>query len=646
MTKYARQADIYQRSDFHIEAGTSSASLSNACIDAESIWISSYNAKDNDAKSTRFIYKEYNGTAVLVRIFKKNLQNYLRIAPIARAILLPDPGDTPIQLYGLLVSDEADWVEGRSLSLEEPPERDLGEAVARLPANFHSLSPLDWDPVWGDVCTSFINEMTRNPQARQVYVTGGRDHHRLLVGTLLLALLRTAVGRDASRGRPKLSLGLSTVGPPHGDPATDYTIFCRRVLPKSAYRKLTIDLDEPVQARATTLRSPAPAQRPSRAPSPTETKPIQSHRPRPTETPVDNRLLRSRPDQANATPTRQWSENRTRPSLGNSADPTSASATPHTVADGETPAAMPAPAPSGEIPPIVLSPSSIRELLALAERIWTDKTSPAQLLQAIQDRLGPSEETEIRRVFTAAKEDISFSDEARALVLGGIHAIFSEAISTESAMLGEIEILLRTWPTTARILYAIRLLRARPSSVALQPKLLASIGSLIELASSPGDTEDAPLGMRLGFLEMAAGSDRLPKDVRKAATIAADELCLRSSGDIPPSLVLRVLARAAQEARSNTPLASAQATVATAGIAGALTDPILVHVASLALFQETGIAPDHAYGILRNAAEQDPRWGAGLALEVAFRRAVEERSDGWVCNDLLATTGQPPVDER
>lgn len=281
----------------------------------------------------------------------------------------------------------------------------------------------------------------------------------------------------------------------------------------------------------------------------------------------------------------------------------------------------------------------VRDLLARADEAWTRRTSPAAVLQSIHARLDPADTGAIRHALHLSLTDETAGPEARAIVSGGIRVRGEAVIAQDATLLAALAAAYEDWPLTARILHLIRLLRAPPGSGEMPEDMRAAVGMLIRACADTTHADQAPLEMRQGFLLAAAGSDRLDGATRGTALAAGDGLVVRTQMQVPPAILLRILARSAAATRKASATAWAKACIAEAEIAGRLSDPALVHLAALAMFRETGIGLGGALALLKDAAAASLGWQPGGELERAFAAAPRAQEAGMVCRNLLVKPG-------
>lgn len=273
----------------------------------------------------------------------------------------------------------------------------------------------------------------------------------------------------------------------------------------------------------------------------------------------------------------------------------------------------------------------VRDLLARADDAWTRRAGPAAMLQALHARLDAADTGTARRAFCLALIEGDGRPQAQAMVSGGIRARFEARIGADEALCAAFARTYARWPQSARILHLIRLFRAPPGAGDLPPDMDGPVRALMADCAAPGTFGDAPFEMCHGFLHAAAGSDRLPQVLRAEALAAADGLLLRTRDEVPPSVLLRSIARAAAATRRAGATPWARACIEASGIAGVLSEPALVHVATLAVFRETSAGLGGALALLKDAATA--RTG-GTASD-AFTLAPALDHDGLFCRGLL-----------
>ncbi|WP_237152370.1 hypothetical protein [Oryzibacter oryziterrae] len=459
-----------------------------------------------------------------------------------------------------------------------------------------------------EACISAVDVLSYRRSICKVIVVGGDIEERFRVAVELMNLMRSSF--------PRMTFGLLTSYDMDVDLGTDLTVMCCEIPPINTSQAILIPLDPPKGKRLRVPSvSPSPkgtVVRPGRSPSAG----LPERAP-----PMDQ----ATPIQSTSTPSFQG---------GGSIE-----------GQGRQPAETSSPTPV----PVASAPVAPEEcaaaLLHLAFRICSRRTSPAPLIQAIQDRLGPLGAEQVRRVFEVALRVSYDNAEAAALTMGGIQSTFEGILSSDAKLEEATFKAFESWPPSARVLYTSRLLRGRSNSEALGERLLGLVGGLIDFCAGFNDLDGTPIDMRFGFLQSAAASGRLPDEIRDRAAVSADRLSLR--GDrIAPSTLLRVLARSGAAAEGTSPLARAYAIVELTGVAPALADPMLVHLAALMLSHETGVDVATAFGIIQDAASRSSGWTVGRELERAFASALELHDDGFVCRRLLPRSAVGEVELR
>lgn len=276
----------------------------------------------------------------------------------------------------------------------------------------------------------------------------------------------------------------------------------------------------------------------------------------------------------------------------------------------------------------------VLDLIARAEQTWKHRSSPAPLVQSIQEHLGSASDDEKCMALAAVLKLGAVSPEAQAMVTGGICAEFTTIVAADPALGPALEGAYQVWPRTAQILYTIRLLRSPLAIGAPITDLLGSIGALIEACSHSERPEDVPFEMSLGFLQAVNSSDLLPQKQRDAALLGADALLLMRR-EVCPSVLSRILHRHSERIHEISALARTRRIVESSNIVDSLTNPLLVHVAILILFEETNLDVREVYATLRGIAEESKQWTPGCQLEISFNEAAEATSDGMFCREFI-----------